>query len=169
MADRRSLAAELAASWFGSDLPPHARTAFLELAVEREVGAGTEMVREGQPTTGFGLVLSGRVALRLHVPGRGQVTILTVEPGDIYGWTAEGGVAVGARAIVDHGLEGTEFQLVVERHEVPVRLAVPGRHNVTNALAASLYPRVLEAVARRLDGTRLQLLDLFAGQVEASW
>src|SRR3989304_1146259 len=40
------------------------------------------------PPPGFGLARSGRVALRLHVPGRGQVTILTVEPGDIYGWSA---------------------------------------------------------------------------------
>ena len=31
-----------------------------------------------------------------------------------------------------------------------------------HALAASLYPRVLKAVARRLRATRLQLLDLFA-------
>ena len=31
-----------------------------------------------------------------------------------------------------------------------------------HALAASVYPRVLQAVARRLSATRLQLLDLFA-------
>ena len=44
---------------------------------------------------------------------------------------------VTARDVVDHGLDGTEFHLVVERHGLPVRLAVPGRHNVTNALAAA--------------------------------
>jgi len=31
-----------------------------------------------------------------------------------------------------------------------------------HALAASLYPRILQAVGRRLRATRLQLLDLFA-------
>src|SRR4029077_10502069 len=31
--------------------------------------------------------------------------------------TAAAAVAVGAREIVDHGLEGTEFRLVVERHD----------------------------------------------------
>jgi hypothetical protein len=30
-------------------------------------------------------------------------------------------------------------------------------------LAAALYPRLVEAMSRRLDATRLQLLDLFAG------
>ena len=160
MADRRSLAAELAASWFGSDLPPHARTAFLELAVEREVEAGTEMVREGQPTTGFGLVLSGRVALRLHVPGRGQVTILTVEPGDIYGWSA---------IVPPYRSTSTGVAVEPVRALVVDAVALRAALRADDALAASLYPRVLEAVARRLDGTRLQLLDLFAGQVEASW
>src|SRR5207244_3647875 len=47
------------------------------------------------------------------------------------------GVPVAAAGIVDRGLEGIEFRLVLERQETPVRLAVPGRHNVTNALAAA--------------------------------
>jgi UDP-N-acetylmuramoyl-tripeptide--D-alanyl-D-alanine ligase len=47
------------------------------------------------------------------------------------------GLAVEAQDIVDQGLDGIEFRLAVERHAVPVRLAVPGRHNVTNALAAA--------------------------------
>jgi UDP-N-acetylmuramoyl-tripeptide--D-alanyl-D-alanine ligase len=57
--------------------------------------------------------------------------------------TASGAVAVGAADIVDHGLDGTEFRLVVERHEAPIRLAVPGRHNVTNALAAAAAAHAL--------------------------
>src|SRR5205823_4582870 len=57
--------------------------------------------------------------------------------------TAGEAVAVGADAIHDHGLDGTEFRLVVERHDVPVRLAVPGLHNVTNALAAAAAAHAL--------------------------
>ena len=52
-------------------------------------------------------------------------------------------VDVAATAIVDHGLEGVEFRLVVGRGDVPVRLAVPGRHNVTNALAAAAAAHAL--------------------------
>jgi CRP-like cAMP-binding protein len=36
-------------------------------------------------------------------------------------------------------------------------------------LAAAVYPRVLRAVARRLEGTRLQLLDLFTAPGAAEW
>jgi UDP-N-acetylmuramoyl-tripeptide--D-alanyl-D-alanine ligase len=53
-------------------------------------------------------------------------------------------VELRARDVVDHGLEGTAFRLVVEGGgEVPVRLAVPGRHNVSNALAAAAAARAL--------------------------
>lgn len=52
-------------------------------------------------------------------------------------------VAVCARDIVDHGLDGTSFRLVIEGREVPIRLAVPGRHNVTNALAAAATAHAL--------------------------
>jgi CRP-like cAMP-binding protein len=37
------------------------------------------------------------------------------------------------------------------------------------ALAAQLYPVLLKAVARRLEGTRLQLLDLFSQEGAARW
>jgi UDP-N-acetylmuramoyl-tripeptide--D-alanyl-D-alanine ligase len=55
----------------------------------------------------------------------------------------EAEVAVRAQDVVERGLDGTEFRLVVERHDVPVRLAVPGRHNVTNALAAAAAAHAL--------------------------
>ncbi len=53
-------------------------------------------------------------------------------------------VAVAATDIVDQGLDGTTFRLVVAREEVSVRLAVAGRHNVTNALAAAAAAHALE-------------------------
>ena len=37
------------------------------------------------------------------------------------------------------------------------------------ALAQALYPRILVAVARRLNATRVQLLDLFAAEEVRSW
>ena len=52
-------------------------------------------------------------------------------------------VTVAAHAIAEQGLDGTDFRLVVERRELPVRLAVPGRHNVTNALAAAAAAHAL--------------------------
>ena len=69
-------------------------------------------------------------------------------PGRRVTFTADAAAAPGAdvtaTAIVDHGLDGTEFHLVVAGAEAPVRLAVPGRHNVSNALAAAAAAHALD-------------------------
>ena len=98
-------------------------------------------------------MLTGRVALRTLVPERGMVTILTVEPGDVLGWSA---------IVPPHRATSTSVAI-----EPVTLLELPGERfrallRADHALAASVYPRVLQAVARRLSATRFQLLDLFA-------
>ncbi len=143
----------LSSSWFGGGLPPDAIERLAAIATIREVDPGTELFHEGQVTDSMSIVLVGRVALRTLVPERGMVTILTVEPGDIVGWSA---------IVPPH--RATSVGIAIE----PVTLLdFPGERlrsllRADNALAASVYPRVLQAVSRRLSATRLQLLDLFA-------
>jgi CRP/FNR family cyclic AMP-dependent transcriptional regulator len=145
--------AALSASWFGAGLSPEAVSRLAAIAEVKDVAVGDELVREGQVTESFGIVLSGRIALRTLVPERGMVTILTVEPGDVVGWSA---------VVPPH--RGTSTAIAIE----PVRiLELPGESlrsllRSDHALAASVYPRLLQAVGRRLAATRMQLLDLFA-------
>ncbi|MEW6223141.1 MAG: cyclic nucleotide-binding domain-containing protein [Chloroflexota bacterium] len=145
--------AALSASWFGAGLSPEAVARLAGIAELRDVAAGTELTKEGHITDAFSVVLTGRVALRMLVPERGMVTILTVEPGDVIGWSA---------IVPPH--RGTANAVAIE----PVRvLELQGERlrallRSDHALAASVYPRLLQAVARRLAATRLQLLDLFA-------
>ncbi len=145
--------AALSASWFGAGLSPETVARLAGIAEMRDVEIDTDLTREGQITESFAIVLSGRVALRMLVPERGMVTILTVEPGDVVGWSA---------IVPPH--RGTANAVAIE----PVRLLeLPGERlrallRSDHALAASVYPRVLQAVSRRLSATRLQLLDLFA-------
>src|SRR3990172_7016350 len=80
--------AALSASWFGAGLSPEAVARLAGIAELRDVPTGTELTKEGHITEAFSVVLSGRVALRMLVPERGMVTILTVEPGDVIGWSA---------------------------------------------------------------------------------
>ena len=110
-----------------------------------------------RPTPAFGIVASGRVALRLLVPERGTVTILTVEPGDIVGWSA---IVPPYRA--------TSTAVAVEPSRILTIDAITLRRSLRDdpALAATVYPRVLEAVARRMGATRHQLLDLYARESE---
>ncbi|MCJ7712105.1 MAG: Crp/Fnr family transcriptional regulator [Chloroflexi bacterium] len=143
----------LGTSWFGAGLPPEAVARLAQIAEIRDVESGGEVTREGLVTEAVSILVSGRVALRTLVPERGMVTILTVEPGDIVGWSA---------LVPPH--RATSTGIAIE----PVRLVdLPGERlrlllRSDHALAASLYPRVLQVVSRRLTATRMQLLDLFA-------
>jgi CRP/FNR family cyclic AMP-dependent transcriptional regulator len=130
--------AALSGSWFGAGLSPEAMARLAGIAELRDIAPETELTREGQVT---------------EVPERGMVTILTVEPGDIVGWSAlvpphrASSTAIAIEPVHALFLDGDQLRALLR-----------GDH----ALAASVYPRVLQAVGRRLTATRLQLLDLFA-------
>jgi len=130
------------------------------LCRERSADTGEILLREGSETTQLGVVRSGRVALRLQVPGRGSPTVLTVEAGDVFGWSA---VVPPYRA--------TSTAIAIEPSELLVfeARALRDALDEDEDLAAALYPRLLRAVARRLEATRLQLLDVFARAEEAAW
>lgn len=152
-ADRNHVVEAIDRTWFGAALGPETQARLAELARVVEVPAGTHVLREGQPTDDLSILLKGRVALRMLVPERGMVTILTVEPGDLVGWSAlvpphrATSECVAVEAAVLLAFRGEELRATLRRD---------------HALAASVYPRVLQAVARRLAATRFQLLDLFA-------
>ena len=89
MTGQQSAAVELGAGWFGSGLSPHAVARLAECCASvRTFGTDEVILQEGANTETFSIVLEGRVALRLLVPERGAVTVMTVEPGDVVGWSA---------------------------------------------------------------------------------
>jgi CRP-like cAMP-binding protein len=140
-------------TWFGSDLAPETQERLAKLGELQDFEAEEVVLREGEHATEMGILISGRLALRTLVPERGPVTILSVEPGDIFGWSA---VLPDMKA--QSTVVATEKSQALVIEGTKLREALKADH----ALAASLYPRVLQAVARRLRATRLQLLDLFA-------
>ena len=153
MTSQRSIDADLGTGWFGAGLSPHALTRLRDAAVLRSYAAGEAVMHEGDERHPFGIVSSGRVALRLLVAERGAVTILTVEAGDVIGWSA---LVPPYRA--------TSTVVAVEPTRILEFEAGASRAILREdpALAATVYPRVLEAMARRLGATRHQLLDLYA-------
>lgn len=142
-------------TWFGAAFAPETQARLAALARIVEAPPGTRLLREGEDTEDVSIVLAGRVALRMHVPERGVVTILTVEEGDLLGWSAlvPPHTATSEATAVEH-------VRLLSFNGAELRAALRADH----ALAASVYPRVLQAVARRLSATRLQLLDLFAAE-----
>ena len=147
-------------AWFGEELGAAQRARLQQLGRPTSYVAGAEIVREGVVVTDMGIVTRGRLALRLFVPGRGQLTILTVEPGDVFDWSAVVPPYRASSTIV--AVEPTE---AIAYDAAALRTALAEDPQ----LAAIVYPRLLAAVSRRLQATRLQLLDLFAAEGSTGW
>ena len=66
--------------------------------------AGTTIFSEGDPATHVFLLRSGRVELRMCAPGQGCQTLLTLEGGDLLGWSpALSHGEMTATAVIDQG------------------------------------------------------------------
>jgi CRP-like cAMP-binding protein len=150
----------LAAAWLTHTLSPHTRVRLAELGSLVEAEPNQTLMREGEPSDFLAIVLEGRVALRVRVPERGPITVLTVEPGDVLGWSA----VVPPYRATSSAIALTQTELAYfDGPTLREALATD------EALAAELYPVLLSAVARRLEGTRLQLLDLFSQRWVEPW
>ncbi len=153
MDDNAAVIAMLNHTWFGKELAPETQERLARLGTVQDFDADEVILHEGEEAVEMGILVSGRLALRTLVPERGPVTILSVEPGDIFGQSALLAPAQAQSTVV-----ATEPSRALVFQGQRLRAALHEDH----ALAASLYPRVLQAMTRRLRATRLQLLDLFA-------
>jgi CRP/FNR family cyclic AMP-dependent transcriptional regulator len=141
-------------------LPAEARARLHDLELAAEYAAGDVIFREGAPIAFLGAVESGRVALRLHVPGRGSHTIVTIEPGELLGWSAvvppyratSEAVALEATRITGWDAVGLRERLAVDQE-----------------LAVEALPVVLASVSDRLTSSWQQLLDLFGSTSVDPW
>ncbi len=136
-------------------LPDSVSSALSSIAIREKFRAGTRLFREGTTHPGFSVLISGHVVLEMHVPGRGDVRILSLGTGDILAWSAllaEARMTCTAVAVSDVELltfRGPDLKSLCEAdHEV-------GYH---------IMSRVAKSLSQRLLATRLQLLDLFAVQ-----
>jgi len=133
-------------------LPDGPRARLLAKIGRLELESGATFMREGEVTAFMAIVVQGRVALRMRVPERGAITILTLDPGDIVGWSSI--VAPYRATTTATTLEPTELA-ILESGELRELLA----SDVD--VAAAFLPHVLQTAAARLAATRDQLLDIF--------
>lgn len=113
---------------------------------------GERLFREGDPADRFYLVRRGRVALTLHAAARGELTVETVEPGDIVGWSwlfepyrwHFDAVAVdGVRAVAFDGA------------------CLRDKCAADHALGYELMRRFAAVMIDRLQHTRMRLIDVY--------
>jgi len=114
--------------------------------------AGERLFREGDPADTFFLVRRGRVALTTHVPARGEITIETLEPGEVVGWSwlfAPYRWHFDARAVEDVGTIAFDGA------------CLRGKCDADPALGYELMRRFAQVMIGRLQATRTRLLDLY--------
>jgi len=144
---------ELAGHAFLSGMPPALLAPLAHASTPVTMQKGERIFEEGAEVSGFWLIRHGAVALDIHVPGRRQIIVETLGDGDILGlsWLSPplpwqfGAVALA---------ETTAYEL-----DVATVLAVCDRDPL---LGYQLVRRAMAAASRRLQATRVRLLDLYA-------
>ena len=138
---------------FSASLPPDDLERIAAIAKLCGYSAGTVLFREGSQNDRLLIICLGRVALDIRVPGRGDVRILSLGPGDMVSWSAlfgGGRMTTSAVAVEDTqvvSISATDVLSLCESN---------------NKFGYLLMRQVGKALADRLVATRLQLLDLFA-------
>jgi CRP-like cAMP-binding protein len=160
MSDPAALAEHIRSTWFGADLSDPSIERLAGMAREYETPARARLLREGDDTKELSILVEGRIALTEHVAGRGSVTLMSAEPGDVFGWSA---------LIPPYRATATVVSLepvkVIAIEAARLRAAL----DEDCVLCAGIYPRLAEALARRLEATRQQLLDVYANEQRTPW
>ena len=115
--------------------------------------AGTYLFKEDEPADTIYLVRAGEVALELRMPGRGKLVVDSVGAGEVVGaswflppyrWRFDARAISQVRATsIDAG-------------------CLRGKCDADPALGYQVLQRFLPVLARRLQSTRLRLIDLYA-------
>jgi CRP-like cAMP-binding protein len=124
------------------------------IATEVTFAEGQIIFREGDIGDVLYLIREGQAAVEMHVPGRGRVTILTVGPGQLLGWSA---------------LFAQKRKTATGRAVAPIQAITLNASQLREVcqqdceLGFVIIWSVAELIADRLKATRLQLLDVFGG------
>jgi CRP/FNR family transcriptional regulator, cyclic AMP receptor protein len=135
-------------------LPAGHRDTIAGCARLRVFEAGAPLLVEGDPADEFFIVRRGTVAIETRAPGRGAVTIETLGDGELVGWSW---LIPPYRSAFDARAVGTAHVIALDG------ACLRGKCEQDPALGYDLMKVVAATFVRRLEETRLRLLDLYAG------
>jgi CRP-like cAMP-binding protein len=110
--------------------------------------------REGEPDDALYVILDGLVALETHIPNRGRVTIQTIGPHEVLGWSA-------AVPQVEKKTASARTLLATRAISIDAR-SLHSACERDHDLGYSVYRALATVIASRLKATRLQLLDVYS-------
>jgi len=137
---------------FFRDLGPAHRALIASCGTNRTIKAGDYLLREGDPANEFFAIRSGKVAVGVHVPNRGEAIIETLDAGDVAGWSW---LFPPYKAHFD-------TRAVVAAHVIAFDGAcLRKKCEADPALGYALMKRFAGMMIVRMQATRLQLLDMY--------
>lgn len=114
---------------------------------------GDYLLRQNQPAQYFYLLLQGHVSLRTHIPPKGIIPVETLGPSAALGWSWL--VAPYKWYFDAIAVDAAETILV----HTPCIL---GKIENDKEFGFEMYQRFTEVIVNRLQGTRMQLMDIYA-------
>jgi CRP/FNR family transcriptional regulator, cyclic AMP receptor protein len=143
---------ELVANPLLGDLPREHLELITGCCVNVGFAAGERIITAGDPADNFWIIRHGLVDIEIHGAGRGTITIDRLGPGDLLGvsWIAEPFV--------------NEFDATAIERGSAIRVdaaCLRGKCDADHVLAHELYRRFATMLRRRLQATRLQLVDIY--------
>ncbi len=127
-------------------------------ARSEEYAAGAVLFREGDRLHHFCIAVAGQVAIEILGPDRRLRRIQTVGAGELLGWSpvlGPGEMTATARALTNVRVVAFDARAVVAVCEADPQFGY------------LFMKRVAAAIASRLNATRLQLIDMFGGEIPA--
>ena len=113
---------------------------------------GAPLIHEGEVANKFYLVRAGRIALETDVNARGKIRIQTVGPGDVLGWSW----LISPYRWHFNALAVADVRAVALDGEC-LRKKCDDDHD----FGYEMLSRFSQVMERRLEATRIQLLDLY--------
>ena len=148
----RTLDALIVESPVFKDLDPEQLELIAGCATNTVFAAGDRLFREGDQADTFFLIRHGLVALDAYVPNRGQLTMETVGPGEIVGWSW---------LVPPYRWHFTGRAVELVRAVQFDGACLRGKCDNDPVLGYDLVNRFAQVLVSRLQATRLQLMDVY--------
>ena len=154
----KTLADELAEHPFFAELPADYIGIIAGCGQNEVFKAGAVIAEEGSEANEFYIVRKGRIAIQVHAAPGGTALLQTLDGGDVLGWSwlfPPYRWSFEARAVQDVHAIKLDGACLREKCKIDPRMGY------------DLMKRFSRIMTRRLEATRLQLLDLY-GKVDHS-
>jgi len=137
---------------FFAGLSPYAVELIAGCAAHVHFEEGSRIFGQGEPASLFYVIRHGKVALQVHSPAKGPLIIDTMGEGEVLGWSW---------LVPPYQYFASALAVTPVRATALDGACLRGKCEADSDLGYQLLKRVTTVMYRRLQSTRIRLLDLY--------